>query len=206
MQPVRRCGSAAVAEDADFPGHAVRRDQGAGRAGFVAAGRRHLQPHLPAQRDRLRRIAAASAGHRGEQPHRLRDDDRAGPAGERRVAVAAAGPHRGHQPGVPGRARCARAISSTTRPSTSAARRTTFSPRHRGTRPRGVPGSGVRSPKAPGPTCGITVSTSPSSTDVPRAAAALGVARGCGAVRPTPPRPDVRRFHLIAVRAAAADQ
>ena len=43
----------------------------------VRAGRRQLQPDLPAQRHRVRRLAAAPPGHRGEQPHRGRDDDRA---------------------------------------------------------------------------------------------------------------------------------
>ncbi len=55
-------GSAGVAEDADDgAGNAVRRDQGAGRARAIAAGRGFIQPDLPAQRDGIRRVAAAAA-------------------------------------------------------------------------------------------------------------------------------------------------
>ena len=48
---------------------------------------------------------AAAPGYRREQPHRRRDDHRPGAPGERRVAMAAAGARRGHQPGFPRRAR-----------------------------------------------------------------------------------------------------
>ena len=60
------------------------------------AGRRPLQPDLPAQRHRLRRLAAAARRPRRQQPGRLRLHHRRGDDQERRHAVAAAGAHRGH--------------------------------------------------------------------------------------------------------------
>ncbi len=77
---------------------------------IARAGRRHLQPDLSPQRDRLRRIAAPARRHRRQQPRRVCGDDRHGADPERRDAVAPAGPHRRHLASVPGRApRSARA-------------------------------------------------------------------------------------------------
>ena len=79
-------GSDAVAEDADlFPVTPYGETKVEAERASVAARRRQLQPDLPAQRHRVRRLAAAPPGHRGEQPHRRRDDDRAGPPGKRRT-------------------------------------------------------------------------------------------------------------------------
>ena len=84
-----------------------------------------LQPRLPAQRHRLRRLAPHARRHRGQQPRRLRLRDRRGADAVRRHAVAPARPRRGHRraPSSPRSRR--RARPSTTRPSTSAATRTT---------------------------------------------------------------------------------
>ena len=69
------------------------------------ARRRRLQPDVPAQRHRLRRLAAAARRPRRQQPRRLRRHDRRGAHQERRHALAAARPHRGHRARVPRRAR-----------------------------------------------------------------------------------------------------
>ncbi len=104
VQPVRRgrLGRGGRGRGA-VPGHPYGETKVVAERELSAAGRRRLQPDLPAQRDRLRRLAPAAPGHRRQQPHRGGDDDRRGAAAERRVAVAAAGAHRGHQPGIPGR-------------------------------------------------------------------------------------------------------
>ena len=66
------------------PGDALRREQGDGRAAHLPAGRRRLQPDLPAQRHGVRLVAAAARRHRGQQPDRHRLHPRRGPAAERR--------------------------------------------------------------------------------------------------------------------------
>ena len=204
-------GSAAVAEDAElFPVTPYGETKVAGRAGPVAAGRRQLQPHLPAQRHRLRRLAPAAPRHRGEQPDRDRADHREGAAGERRDAVAAAGAHRGHQPGVPGRCWRRRGSSSTTRRSTSAARRTTCrsatSPRWSATP---CPARASRSPRTPARTCATTASTSPSSNDTfPELELRWTVQDGDRANWPAPTRKyglTYDDFTSSALRAAAPD-
>jgi hypothetical protein len=53
------------------PGYAVRGVQGPCRAGPGQARRRQLQPGVPPQRHRLRRLPADAVRHRAEQPHRL---------------------------------------------------------------------------------------------------------------------------------------
>ena len=69
-------GSQAVTEEAELsPGHALRRDQGHGRAGALPAGRRYVQPDLPSQCDRVRVLAAAAPRYRREQLDRRRYDD-----------------------------------------------------------------------------------------------------------------------------------
>ena len=99
-------GETAVDERSDVqPRHALRPLQGAGRARHRAARRRRLQPRLPAQRDRLRRLPPPARRHRDQQPRRLRLRDRRGADAERRLAVAPVRPHRGHLARLPGRAR-----------------------------------------------------------------------------------------------------
>ena len=61
------------------PGDALRPFEGASRAGHLHAGRRRLQPDLPAQRHRLRRLAAPARGPGREQPRRLCPHDRRDP-------------------------------------------------------------------------------------------------------------------------------
>ena len=70
-------GSAEVAEDAQgIPGHALWRGEGGRRAGAIVAGRRIIQPDVPDERHRLRRLTETPAGHSGEQPHRHCGDNR----------------------------------------------------------------------------------------------------------------------------------
>ena len=89
-----------------------------------------LHPDLHAQRHRLRRLAAPALRHRPQQPLRLRPHHRRDPHDQRRLAVAADRPHRGHLPGDDLRARGAAARRSPARSSTSApTRRTTASAR-----------------------------------------------------------------------------
>ena len=134
------------------PGDALRRVEGAGRAGHRRARRRRLQPDLPAQRHRLRRLAAAARRPRRQQPRRLRGHDRRGADQERRHAVAAARPHRGHRARVPRRARGAARASSTTRRSTSAhRRRTTGSARSPRSSRRSCPAAEVAFAEGAGP-------------------------------------------------------
>ena len=81
------------------PQTAVRRMQGAGRAGRRGAGRRHLLADVPAQRHRLRRLAADAVRHRAEQPRRARLDHRRDRHDQRRHAVAPAGARARHRQG-----------------------------------------------------------------------------------------------------------
>ena len=127
LQHLRRRGHRRPARRARRlqPGHALRRVEGARRARHRRAGDARLQPRLPPQRHRLRRLAPHARRHRGQQPRRLRLRDRRGAHAVRRLAVAPARPRRGHLAGVPRRAGGAHGSRSTTRPSTSAATRTT---------------------------------------------------------------------------------
>ena len=59
-------------------GHAVRGVQGPGRGRPDRAGRRRLLPGVPAQRHRVRVLAAAARRHRAQQPGRARLPDRRG--------------------------------------------------------------------------------------------------------------------------------
>ena len=88
----RHRGGAAAA------GHALRRVEGARRGGDRRARRRRLLAGLPALRDGVRRLAAAAPRHRAEQPRRLGAHDREGADPQRRHALAADRPHRGHRP------------------------------------------------------------------------------------------------------------
>ena len=86
----------------------------------AAARRRQLLPDLPAQRDGLRRLAAAARRPRGQQPRRLRVHHRRGAASR---ATARRGGRSSTSRTSPARSSpCSRrrASSSTTRPSTSA--------------------------------------------------------------------------------------
>ena len=84
--------------------HPLRRLQGAARAAARGAGGRPLQPHLSAQRHRLRRLPPPAGGPGAQQPGGLRGDHRAHPPHERRHPLAADRPYRGHQPRLPRRA------------------------------------------------------------------------------------------------------
>ena len=137
-------GDAPLTEEAPFnPGDALRRVEGPRRAGRLEAGDRQLQPRLLPQRHRLRRLAVPAGRHHGQQPRRLRRHDRRGADQERRIAVAPAGPRRGHLPGVPGRPRGRPRSAPTTRPSTSgSARRTSGCARWRTWSSRSSPAAG----------------------------------------------------------------
>ena len=89
-------------------------------------GRRRLLADLPAQRDRLRRIAADALRHRPQQPLRPRLDDEGDPDGERRHAVAAARPRPRHLQGGRVRARRAARARPRRRSSTSATLRRNY--------------------------------------------------------------------------------
>ena len=77
-----------------------------------------FSPGLHAERDRVRRLAAPAARPRPQQPGRLGAHDRRGPHPERRDALAAARPRRGHRRLDRRRARRAGRARSTTRRST----------------------------------------------------------------------------------------
>ena len=141
----RRRRHAARRERGLPPGHALRRVEGAGGAGHRHARHRRLHPRLPPQRHRLRRLPPHARRHRGQQPRRLRLRDRRGADAVRRHAVAPARPRRGHRARLHRRARGARRSRSTTRPSTSAATRTT-------TRSATSPGWSSDRPPAPAST------------------------------------------------------
>ena len=152
-----------------------------------AARRRRLQPDVPAQRDRVRRLAAAARRPRREQPRRLRGDHRRGADQERRHALAAARPHRGHQPRVPRRARgAARARARRGVQRRRDRRRTTGSARSPTIVEEVVPGQrACGTPRAAAPTCGTTASN---CDKLPRRAAGVraqvdGPTRRRGAVR-----------------------
>ena len=104
----RRRRHAARRERGLPPGHALRRVEGAGRAGHRARSPRPLLPRLPPQRHRLRRLPPHARRHRGQQPRRLRLRDRRGADAVRRHAVAPARPRRGHRARLRRRARGAR--------------------------------------------------------------------------------------------------
>ena len=90
-------GDAPVDEESPFqPRDPLRREQGDGRARPVGPRGRRLQPHLHAQRDGLRLLAATARRHRRQQPHRHGADARRGAAPVRRQPVAAAGPRGRH--------------------------------------------------------------------------------------------------------------
>ena len=84
-RPARRGGAAPAADR-------LRRVQGARGGGPRGARRRRVRDRLDAQRDGLRRLAAAAPRHRPQQPRRLGAHDRPGPAAVRRALVAAARP------------------------------------------------------------------------------------------------------------------
>ena len=64
-----------------------------------------FQPDLPAQRDRLRRLAATARRRRRQQPGRIRAHHGRGPDPERRDTLATARTRRGHRQRLPRRAR-----------------------------------------------------------------------------------------------------
>ena len=138
-------------------GDAVRQVQGAGRERPAQAGRRQLLADLHAQRDRLRRVAPHPVRHRAQQPDGLgghvgRDSDQ-----ERRHAVAADRAHRGHQPGLPGRAAGPGRATSPTRRSTSAGPpRTTACGNSPTSSRRPYPGAASPMRRMPARTCGTT--------------------------------------------------
>ena len=72
---------------------------------LVGARRRHVLADLPAQRDRVRRVAADAVRHRVEQPGRARVDDEPDRDGQRRNAVATARARARHRAGDRVRAR-----------------------------------------------------------------------------------------------------
>ena len=97
-------------ESADFNPVTPTAGPRSGPSATSPAGRRELQPGLPAQRHRLRRVASPALRPRRQQPGG-HAHHRQGPDQERRHALAPAGPHRGHLarlPGGPGRSARAR--------------------------------------------------------------------------------------------------
>ena len=120
-----------------------------------------FSPVVPAERDRIRRLAPPPRRHRGEQPGGRGADDGQGPDAERRDALAPARAHPRHQQRVPRVPHGADRRSSTTRPSTSGARpRTSRSARSRTSWPRSSRTARSRSPRAPPRTRATTGSTS----------------------------------------------
>ncbi len=86
-------------------GDALRRIEGARRAGPRRPRRPVVHRGLPAQRDRLRRLPPPALRCRPEQPRGLGSCHGRRPPQERRHAVAADRPHPGHRPGLPPRPR-----------------------------------------------------------------------------------------------------
>ena len=124
-----------------------------------------LLAHVPAQRDRLRRLAPDSLRHRDQQPVRPRVDDRRDPHGERRDAVAPVRAHQGHRDGD--RLHARRAPRG--RPRRDLQRRELpgqlSGPRYRRDRESGVPRLlGHTCARAEGPTHEATASRSTRST------------------------------------------
>ena len=122
-----------------------------------------LQPRLPPQRHRLRRLAPHARRHRGQQPRRLRLRDRRGADAVRRHAVAPAGPRGGHLAAfvaaleAPTDADPQRGLQHRPR------RGQPPDPRHRADGRADRPGRhGRPSPPARAPTSAPTASTSPS--------------------------------------------
>ena len=165
--------------------------------------RRRLLAGLHAQRDRVRRLAAAPARHRPEQPRRLGIHDRRGPDPERRHALAA-------RSSTSRTSRRATPRSSRRRARPSTARRSTSAPTRRTTRCASWPRSCGRSSRAArsssaaratrtrartGSTSGSCSARCPSFQTVRRA---RDGARGAPC-RLSRRRPDVRRFRRIAV-------
>ena len=82
------------------PGDALRGLEGPRGSRSSRRWRIPLLPHLPAEHDGLRGLAAAAVRHRSQQPRRLGRDDGADPPEERRDAVAAHRPRRRHLAGL----------------------------------------------------------------------------------------------------------
>ncbi len=107
------------------PGHPVRGVEGPRRGRPARARRRRLHPGVPAQRHRVRLLAAAAGRHRAEQPGRPRLPVRRGAGALRRHAVAAAGARPATSPRRSSPRSPRRARPCTTRRSTSAPSATT---------------------------------------------------------------------------------
>ena len=90
VQRLRRGRRATSTRRRRQPADRVRRVQGAGRARRAGPGRRRLLADLPAQRHRLRRLAAHAVRHRAEQPAGLAWTTEADRHDQRRHALAAA--------------------------------------------------------------------------------------------------------------------
>ena len=151
-------------------GHAVRRVEGARRAGGEQAGRRRRSRRSTCATPRPTAFAPPARRHRREQPRRPRRHDGQGAAAERRHAVATAGPHPRHHRRLPGRASRRPARRSTTRRSTSArAARTTGSATSPSSSRTSCPAARWRSLPEPRPTPATTASTSRKiETEAPR--------------------------------------
>ena len=125
---------------------------GVSRFVFSSSGGRHLFADVHAQRDGLWPLAEPAHRPGRQQPDGLCADDRRGADEVRRHALAPVGPHRGHQPRVPGRGR-----SRPRRDPRPGVQRGDH--RRELSHPRGGP-DGRRSRAARARTCATTASTS----------------------------------------------
>ena len=94
----------------DKPGYAIRVLQDLRRGGHPGACLALIQPHLPAERHRIRLLAAGQGRPGGQQPRGLCGDRGSSVDEERWQSVATAGAHRGHLPGI---CRCRRSAAGT---------------------------------------------------------------------------------------------
>ena len=142
------------------PGDALRRVEGARRAGPARAGHRRLQPGAAAQRHGLRRLAAAALRHRAQQPDGVGGGHRQG-ASSRATARRGGRSSTSRTSAAPSSPRCRRrARPCTPRPSTwPGPTTTTGSASWPRSCTRRCPAARSSSPGTPAPTPATTAST-----------------------------------------------